>query len=99
MIILAMKRWKCLKKNISYPSATGISGIIGYTSEAYTLEILRPSCTIDREGKIYFFDCGLEKYDFDNIPTMRYFYLLWNKELGNDIVTVILEKTNVKLTK
>lgn len=80
------------KLNIQYPLATGINGIIGYSLGAYKLKALRETCTIDREEEIYFFYCGTERYDKENIPKEHYFYLLWNKELSNNIVTIVLEQ-------
>lgn len=80
------------KLNIPYPHDTGKHGIIGYSPNAYKLKALRRTCTIDRAEEIYFFYCGTEKYDMENIPKDHYFYLIWNKELGNDIVTIILEQ-------
>lgn len=80
------------KLNISYPDATGINGIIGYSPNAYKFKVLRETCTIDREAEIYFYYCGTERYDKENIPKMQYFYLLWKEEFGNDILTIILER-------
>lgn len=80
------------KLNISYPAATGITGIIGCSPNTYLLKALKRTCTIDRNEKLYFFYCGTEQYDMENIPNDHYFYLLWNKELGDKIVTIVLEK-------